>query len=321
MLDIVQAAGTTAWVILSLAGLGVLAAVVFAAMAAFRLRVPAPLWFGTTFLILWVGYGGTILLIRNALAAIGSASADTAPALAAMGWSEALAPTVLAYLAVGLVLLVQAWVGAIGHAVRVGAEPRWAWGMSVMALLVGGFLAIVQALYIGLTYGWTSPLMLLPAIVVMGAPALSVVTLRVSTIETDGDAGRLVAGRVMVGMSWVGALMAAAIGMNLMGEAGIYADLAAMGGATDGTLVAFAGELLRSGAWGQGFLSVIPPLVVTALAGLNESRVLESGRTVGGAVITVLGLILTLVLHTGAMSYGKALVEATRSAPDTTATP
>lgn len=307
MIELVRSAGFVAFVLIGLAVLSSVVSLVLSGLAAFRLRVPAPVWFLGPMAVLLTGYAGCAWAVTVVKRALAAASPDMVPPIAAVGWSECLAAVVLAHALAAAVLLAQAWMGAIGHAVRVGPEPRWSLGFGALVVFAAGALAVGQGGWLGFALGPTSAAMAIPACLLLGAPALAVVSARISTFEADGDAGRLATARVTVGICWTGAVLCAAIAANLTGEMQAF-QARGMAAPEMVATVAPAGLELQRTAWAQGFVAVLPALALSVFAGLSESRSIESNRTVAGVIGTALMIVLVVIAHAFAMAWGKGLV-------------
>lgn len=298
--------GVWSYGVLGVASLALLMTGLFALLAAFKLRVPSPLWFGLPVLAILVGYVGTLVatnLGKNVLPAI---AASQRSAMAGAAWGEALSPAILAWGLVSVLLLVQAWLAAPAHILRAGDQPSWRVGRSALTLILPLLFGVVQSLYLFLTKS-PAELQAIPVLLVLGAPALAIACIRVDEEYFTKDAGRLAAGRVVVGASWLGSIVAASVAISLQGERSFYSAYAhaepSMRGVLSGMAIA-----LQDGVWWPTILAGGLAFILMTSAGLAESKSLESGRTVVGGVLTALLVLTLMVFHLLAMSQGKDLV-------------
>jgi hypothetical protein len=306
MTDLMQTAGAAGVAVLGLGALGLLASAVWAALAAFRMRVPSPVVFGLAFLTAWAGYLAAAATLWRARAGVATASAETRAVLAQVGWAEALAPLVLAWGAVAAVAWTTAWLSAIGHAVAVGPRPIWSWGRATASTLLGGAVGFALLAHAAWTQRW-SPLLLAPALLLLGAPALGLVCLRLQD-EYGDHSSRIAAARLKVGAGLSAAALAAAIAVNLYGEALMY-GAAAHTAAEDVVALQAAGAALRGPSWVHGVVGGGAAALLAASAGLSRVNYLDSRRSALSGMFMAFGVLCTALLHIGVTVWARDLLE------------
>ena len=305
-MDQVQSAGAAGYAVLALVALGLLLAPLWAGLAAFRMRVPSPIVFGLPFLTVWVGYLGAAWGVYRAGQVLPSVAPELQVVLASAGWSESLAPLVLAWGGVAVVGMTTAWLAALGHAVAVGPRPIWSFGRAAGSTIVPGLLALVLLIQAAVGQG-AGPLLIAPTLLLLGAPALGLVCLRLQD-EYGDDSSRLVAGRLKVGAGLVAAVLGAAVAVNLHAESLIYGAVAQAAPDQAATLMA-AGEALRSTSWVQGVVGGGLIGLIAVAAGLSRVAYLDSRRSAISGMFMAAGVLLTLVLHIAVTLYGRGLLE------------
>jgi preprotein translocase subunit SecG len=295
--------GPFMWVIAALGLLAPLVTAVCAVATAVRFRVPAPVWLGTPLFIILCGYVGTWLSFRTALEAVSSASPETAPTLAAIGYSVALAPIVFSFIIGSGVLILQAGMAGLGLAIGVGREPRWCIGRAVTTLFLSAFPALLMMMWGFLSFDGLSVL-LLPGLFLLGGPGLALACLRISTREHSEDPGRTAAGRVLTGTSWVLSLLFMAIALSLGFELAVYEAHAVASSDIAASIVA-AIELDAGGVSVFAIATIVLGGLLSASAGLSEARYMESGRSIFGGVFVVIMLVGLVLVHAVTFSTGK----------------
>lgn len=305
-MDLVQTAGAGGYAVLACVLLAFLMTPLWAGLAAFRKRVPSPLVHGLLFMTVWVGYLATAWAVYRTGAAISHADAEMQRVLASAGWSEALSPLILAWAGVSFVGLSTAWLSAIGHAVAVGPRPIWSFGRAAGSTLLPGLLALVLLIHAAVGQG-LGPLLASPTLLLIGAPALGLVCLRLQD-EYGDDSSRLVAARLKVGAGLVAAVLGAAVAVNLQAEAQLYGAVATAAPDQQAALAA-AAQAVRSGSWMQGFVGGGFIGLVGVAAGLSRVAYLDSRRSAISGMLMAAGVLFTLIVHIAVTLYARGVLE------------
>jgi hypothetical protein len=172
------------WVVVSMAFVSLCGVLAMGVAAAFKLRVPLPLWVAGPMTTVSLGTIGTLYGQSHLQDALMWATEST-NSMAWAGHGAALLTNIAGYYSGSMVMLASVWALGIALAIAPGEEPKWTAGLAFMALLFPLTAACGTGVFAVGTAAWGAPLVLL-----FGAPALAIGMLR-GTEEPHLQAGRM----------------------------------------------------------------------------------------------------------------------------------
>ncbi len=267
--------GPFMYLVLLVAGAGLILAFTCGGLTAARVRMPAPAWLVALALLPAVGALGRFLGQRMADKAVGSASFEQKDALLAAGLSIAAYTEVFAWSAVALLAALTALSAGLFHMVGAGRPTRFTpvpgFVGGGLALLVATALLVWAVLLDGGGYPYLGPACLL-----FGGVGALLVGLRTGVEEAD--ARQMAAARALVGFCLVLAPLAALLAGRLDGFILINKAVGAASAEQRMALVALGVEVARASTW-TGLAATMVGLVAAAALALPTAGKLMNNRT------------------------------------------
>ncbi len=262
-----EQAGPLGFVIMAVAGLGLLVALAMTGLGITKRRVPVSVWILIPIAVAAIGGVGTIMGVSSAISDVVSAPASERMAEGLQGLSFALGADYVGRIVAAALLALACWGAGLGAVIATGPEKRWTVGSGILGILLAlaGAGAVVA---VGMVKGIEgSEPIILAGLLGFGGLGVGVGSFRRAL---DDHAFRVAGMRFASGISLVFAISYASNAVKIAGQQALYE--AAATGSFDAINVATANldALLFIGwiAWGvavliglAGFLSEMGDVV------------------------------------------------------------
>lgn len=215
-----EQAGPLGFVILAVAGLGLLVALAMTGLGITKRRVPASVWILIPIAVAAIGSVGTIMGVSSAIGDVVAAPASERMAEGLTGLSFALGADYLGRIASAALLTVACWGAGLGALIATGPEKRWTAGTAILGILaaVGGAGAIAAVAIVKGVEG--SDAFILAALLGFGGLGVGVGSFRRAL--DDDNAHRVAGMRFASGVSLIFAMFYAAKAVKIAGQQALY---------------------------------------------------------------------------------------------------